>query len=59
MSYEEFKAIMAKAFDVDMSIETMWKLSKLSRDMDEFRQNFVLASDKDFDDENETDGDDE
>jgi hypothetical protein len=59
MSYEEFKSIMSKAFDVDMSMETMWKLSKLSRDMDEFRQNFALASDKDFDDENETDGDDE
>jgi hypothetical protein len=51
MNYEEFKAMIAKAFEMDVDTETLWKLSRLSRDMDEFRQNFALASDKDMDDD--------
>lgn len=55
MSYEEFKAMIAKAFDTDLDMETMWKLTRLSRDMEEFRQNFFLATDKDMDDDSEDD----
>jgi hypothetical protein len=51
MNYEEFKAMIAKAFDVNVDIETIWKLTRLSRDMEEFRQNFALATDKDIDEE--------
>jgi hypothetical protein len=49
MLYEEFRNIITKANDIDMSMEIMWKLVKLSRDMDEFRENFKIASDKDED----------
>lgn len=50
MQYEEFKAFMNKAYEMDIPMETMWKLSRLSRDMDEFRHNFSLVIDKDIDD---------
>jgi hypothetical protein len=56
MNYEEFKAMIAKAFDVNVDIETIWKLTRLSRDMEEFRQNFALATDKDMDDGDEEEG---